>query len=198
MRTATCIDRFRRQDKIFGYRLEYLDNHAIVDIPTENLKSMIKNNKVDVNNLTLSSNNKLIFCHHTKEEQIKKAKEKNKIKIDEKFADKVAINTFKKLGYSRCIANNMAVTFNGASSNSIDKRYGINNKYIICNDKVVYLSIMICEADDIFYLSFETDTEENYYQVESDCDIKNIKQAIKQFLEIVEGHVGLYELRRVV
>lgn len=55
-----CIQKFRdKQGKIYGYRLQYLSGQT-QDVKPENLKQAIKNNQIQVTNLKLTSNNRLI------------------------------------------------------------------------------------------------------------------------------------------
>lgn len=74
----TCIDRYRGSyNKIELYRLKELDTGNIIDITPAELKLRIKTNMIKVDNLTLSSNNRLV-----PKGNIKYTDEDNKNKVE--------------------------------------------------------------------------------------------------------------------
>lgn len=74
----TCIDRYRgNYNKIELYRLKELDTGNTIDITPAELKLRIKTNMIKVDNLTLSSNNRLV-----PKGNIKYTDEDNKNKVE--------------------------------------------------------------------------------------------------------------------
>lgn len=64
MLTVKCIEKFKDQhNKIYGYRLIDL-NGAIQDVASDNLKRAIANKQVQVINLTLTKDNRLVDCNN--------------------------------------------------------------------------------------------------------------------------------------
>lgn len=60
MKYGTCIDKFRdKSNKIYGYRIAFSDG-TVTDYNAEGLKLLIKNKELSVNNLILSSDNRLM------------------------------------------------------------------------------------------------------------------------------------------
>lgn len=60
---AKCVQKFRdKTGKIYGYRLMDLNNQT-QDVRADNLKLAIKNKKIHIVNLTLTSDNRLVDCH---------------------------------------------------------------------------------------------------------------------------------------
>jgi hypothetical protein len=68
---AKCIQKFRdKQNRIYGYRLVDLNGHT-QDVKPENLKAAIKNGEINVVNLTLTSDGRLM---DTSEKQLQSKK----------------------------------------------------------------------------------------------------------------------------
>lgn len=59
MITLTCIEKFKKNNKIYGYRVQDQQGN-IRDVTSEQLKSAILNQQVAINNLTLTSDGRLV------------------------------------------------------------------------------------------------------------------------------------------
>lgn len=57
----TCLERLKNSSgKIYLYKLQNLDTGEIIDITSDKLKESLKDKKLNIDNLTLTSNNRLI------------------------------------------------------------------------------------------------------------------------------------------
>jgi len=191
MKYMICTNRLRDNNgTIFGYTLTDLSGTQVSTMSAESLKSYIKNKKISVNNLTLTLDGRLIYHDNNK-------KQEKIIKGYIKTADNIAKKVFKAFGYEKYIKDIICVN-DSKSNNHIDRRYGIKGKYIICDDTLVNLSIMIVDSDNEFYISFETDEEQNFYEVNTDCSNESITKAVNEFIKTSKNHAGLYEMRRIL
>jgi len=188
-RKYLCVERYRdNKGRITHYRLEDTDGNKSWH-EAGGVKCLIKNNKIEVENLTLTSNDRLVY---------KECKEKRFENKYEPLCDEIATNVLKKMGYGKYI-DNMMVAYDDTSIYEVDKRYGFSDKILITEEQtVVYLSLMMSDIEDIFYISLETEDESNYFTVETSMNKNDIEKAIKKFLRIVKGNVGLYQLQRIV
>lgn len=58
---ATCIEKFRdKQGRILGYKLQEVGSNKVMPVRPYELKDAIRQNKIKVNNLTLTSDNRLL------------------------------------------------------------------------------------------------------------------------------------------
>ena len=78
---ATCIQKFKKNNKIYGYRLQDSQG-SIKDVYADQLKTSIKNKQIEIKNLTLTSDNRLIdtTIKQSKLQEPKISNEKQKIK----------------------------------------------------------------------------------------------------------------------
>lgn len=191
MKYMICTNRLRDNNgAIFGYTLTDLSGTQVNTMSAESLKSYIKSKKISVNNLTLTSDGRLIYHDNNK-------KQEKIIRGYIKTADNIAKKVFKAFGYEKYI-NDIICVNDGKSNNHIDRRYSIKGKYIVCDDVLVNLSIMIVNSDDVFYISFETDEEQNFYEINTDCSNESITKAVNEFIKVSKNHTGLYEMRRIL
>lgn len=93
MLTVKCIQKFKKNNKIYGYRLQDAQGN-IKDIDTDKLKYAIRNNKMAVSNLTLTSDNRLI------ESKVKNNINKDLYKVCCDVADFVKVLINRKDAYS--------------------------------------------------------------------------------------------------
>ena len=93
MIAAKCIQKYRNnQGKIYGYRI--IDgNMCPLDIETDKLKAAIRNKEIDVINLTLTSDNRLIDSSERKSTSISKSHNK-KSTLDNSTQNVKSLNTF--------------------------------------------------------------------------------------------------------
>jgi len=104
---ATCIQKFKKNNKIYGYRLQDSQGN-IKDVLSDQLKQAIKSGQITITNLVLTSDNRLI---ESKAESKAESKEKNivykplykvcsdvadfaKVLINRKDTYSTAMNTF--------------------------------------------------------------------------------------------------------
>ena len=73
---ATCIQKFKKNNRIYGYRLQDSQGNT-KDVYADQLKTAIKNQQITIINLTLTSDNRLIDTTPTQQPQIS---EEQKIK----------------------------------------------------------------------------------------------------------------------
>jgi len=59
MLTATCIQKFKKNNRIYGYRLQDSQGNT-KDVYSDQLKTAIRNNQIAITNLTLTSDNRLV------------------------------------------------------------------------------------------------------------------------------------------
>lgn len=82
---VNCIQKFYKNNKIYGYRIQDC-NGVTKDVTAEQLKQAINNKSVYVNNLTLTSDNRLIS---TSERITHTAKDNKKIIYGKEAVDKL-------------------------------------------------------------------------------------------------------------
>lgn len=132
----TCIDRYRGSyNKIELYRLKELETGNILDITPAELKLRIKTNTIKVDNLTLSSNNRLV-----PKGNIKYTDEDNKnkvevIKLREYSKDKT--NFVELLTPDAHIVTLRSIIYNNKLNSGNLNLYTGETKYSVIKDELV-------------------------------------------------------------
>lgn len=129
---AKCIQKFRnKQNKIYGYRLQDI-NGQVQDVTPEDLKNAIKNASINVINLTLTSDGRLVDKKPEQQLQNKKIMPndvKKPVELNDRLK-KIAVNC----------ANKIARAISNSEANMIDLDKSVNG----------YVSALF-EVDDIIY-----------------------------------------------
>ena len=187
-----CIEKiYDAKGKIIGYKLEYTETGNTKYFGKDALKLAMRNSWIEVTNLTLTSNNKLVSKNKT-------VKNQNDFSG---FADTIAKKIFLDLGYEKYMRK-IEVVYNRSSERQADKRYGLRGKVLmlsgIYRDGIIgHIAVMVCDGGSTVYLSFETDSEQNYCSVAS-TNKRKLNRDIEKFVAKIEGHVGIYSLTPVM
>ena len=114
---CTCIYKYRdEKGNIKGYKLK--DKHgAIQDISSTDLKNAIRAAQIEVDNLTLTSDNRLMSKSSLSVDEDKISNNRNKSKIGRRYQ-----NVFKHLGIEVVTAKYLAYPKDGDDINSLFKR----------------------------------------------------------------------------
>jgi len=85
MIALTCIEKFKKNNKIYGYRVQDQQGNTR-DVTSEQLKNAMLNQQVTVTNLTLTSDGRLVDCSQLDKSKNntdeKLTKEYNKLKVE--------------------------------------------------------------------------------------------------------------------
>lgn len=181
---AKCIQKFRdSKNKIYGYRLIDINNQT-QDVTPDDLKRAILNRQINIVNLTLTSDGRLIDKAPERQLANKKImpnkveKPVNKI---ENMANTLANKVYKKLGINQpakeitCLNNN----YDG----NIDQRYEPELNY---KGNKVILAITIYPKEDEIWLSLE-DIDENEPCLEMKASLSEIDKLIDKFTDKILG-----------
>lgn len=184
MLQAKCIQKFRdSKNKIYGYRLIDINNQT-QDVTPDDLKRAIRDELIDVVNLTLTSDGRLIDKAPERQLANKKImpnKVEKPVNTIENMANIIANKVYKKLGINQpakeitCLNNN----YDG----NIDQRYEPELNY---ERNTVMLVITIYPKEGEVWLSLE-DTDENKTCLEMKASLSEIDKLIDKFTDKILG-----------
>lgn len=189
-----CIQKFRdNQGKIYGYRLIDL-NQQIQDVTPDDLKRAIQNNQVNVINLTLTSNNRLIDKKEDKQLVNKEimpnkvvcetyTKASNEVIDAEKIVHDVAHTIYRLLGHNRVVE---LTGFDNSHDNIVDKRFEPEIKYL---GNYLVLAVTYFKDTNELLLALEDIREGNIY-LELNCKYsdKLATKLIQKFVQSIKTY----------
>lgn len=196
MIVCKCIQKFRdNKGKIYGYRLIDL-NQQTQDVTPDDLKRAIQNNQVNVINLQLTSDNRLLDKKEDKQ-LVNKEIMPNKVvcetytkasneKIDaEKLVYNVAHTIYKLLGHNRMVERMIELTgFDNSHGNIIDKRFEPEINYL---GNYLVLAVTYFKDTNELLLALEDIREGNIY-LELNCKYSDelATKLIQKFVQSIK------------
>lgn len=177
-----CIQKYRdAKGNIYGYRLIDL-NQQIQDVTPDDLKTAIRNNQVNVINLTLTSNNRLIDKKEDKQ-LVNKTIMPNKVDIKQNKLDSrnlvynVANEVYKMLGYDNV---EELSGFDNSYGNMIDKRFNPEINY--CGQDLVLVVTYLIDKDEIWLALENMIEDEVFLELRCTANKEQIKTLINKFV----------------
>ena len=192
MLTVTCIKKFRdKQNQIYGYRLQD-NNGQIKDVKSNELKEAIKRNQINVINLKLTTDNRLIDIENEKCLENKQDTLINYSKLCKKIADymikeigaKIKDTDISNDDFSE-VQHNTVEKFAMYDDQDLDEEYLKESGYEILNNGMVsYMkeglnlcievdakSIIVCaNGCERYIFNIELNDEENAIIIEEYID----------------------------
>ena len=190
---AKCIQKFRNNNgKIYGYRLIDINGQTQDVIPDE-LKIAIKNGQLDVVNLTLTKDNRLVDKDPDKILENKKIMPGTPVihtqKIGADQAYKNILNIAKLIYTGLGLGEAVELTsFDNSYGNMLDKRFEPQLNYKYQEDLNLAITYYLDSGD--LWLALE-----NLYEGESILELKgtmqkeDIKRIVKEFVYKVKNNI---------
>ena len=166
MLTVTCIQKFRnKQNQIYGYRLQDQQGN-IKDVYSDQLKAAIRNNKIDIVNLTLTSDNRLVAKTPEKQHKLNN-KMTNEDQEEQRFKNILAKANLMGISKDALISCKFAYDIIKETYNLLDKK---DQSLLVEKDTT-------CKDDDPTLI----DTEENNINKIEEFNNKLKEQLIRYF-----------------